>query len=142
MSWRPHPRMAETDASNPRGWGTCQRCGFIGNLADFQWNMQWRGTRLMNTNLLVCVPCLDVPQRQLGTLILPPDPPSIANARPEQYAMDEAGFIMFEANTPYPGAPADVRAEGEPIYTEDSDQENQIAIGLEPGMYYLTTPQS
>lgn len=32
---------------------------------------------------------LDVPQRQLGVLIIPPDPPPIMNARPEQYAIDE-----------------------------------------------------
>jgi hypothetical protein len=32
---------------------------------------------------------LDEPQRQLGVLILPPDPEPIMNARPEPYAMEE-----------------------------------------------------
>jgi hypothetical protein len=39
--------------------------------------------------MLVCEYCLDVPNRQLGTIILPPDPLPILNARPEQYDIDE-----------------------------------------------------
>lgn len=97
---RPHPRMAETDASNPRAWGTCMRCGFIGNLADFKWQMQWRGTSVKSTNMLVCQPCLDEPQRQLGTLILPPDPMSVMNARPEQYAIDEIWPRLLQGGQP------------------------------------------
>lgn len=139
MAWRPHPRMAETDASSPRAWGTCARCGFIGNLVNFQWQMQWRGTRLMNTNLLVCEPCVDEPQRQLGTNILPPDPVAVGNARPEQYAIDEVGYIMFEPKTPYPGGGAAARMEGEPFYTEDSDDNEQFAIVLESSSYYQIT---
>lgn len=51
--------------------------------------MAWRGTQVMNTQVLVCETCLDLLQRQLGTIILPPDPVAVKNARPEQYAIDE-----------------------------------------------------
>ena len=43
----------------------------------------------MPTNVLVLPEYLDVPQRQLGTIILSPDPLPIPNARPEQYPVDE-----------------------------------------------------
>lgn len=89
---RPHPRNAQTDPSAPRAWGTCQRCGFIWNLHTFNWQFEWRGTRLENTQVLVCDYCLDDPQRQLGTVILPPDPVGILNARPESYYTDEQTY--------------------------------------------------
>jgi hypothetical protein len=57
--------------------------------------MDWRGTSIENLRILVCETCLDVPQRQLGAIILPVDPPSIRNARPENYAIDE------ESSEPY-----------------------------------------
>jgi len=89
---RPHPRNAQTDATAPRSWGTCERCGFIWNLHAFNWQYEWRGTRLENTRHLVCDYCLDTPQRQLGTIILPPDPVGIINARPEPYYTDEQTY--------------------------------------------------
>lgn len=100
MAMRPHPKMAETDPSSPRGWGTCQRCGFIANLFKLQWQFQWRGLNLINTQLLVCEPCLDDPQRQLGTIILPPDPPSLLNARPEPYPIDEYWPRLLQGGYP------------------------------------------
>jgi hypothetical protein len=46
---------------------------------------------LFNTNLLVCPPCLDVPNEQLRTITLPPDPVAVDDARIESFATDEAG---------------------------------------------------
>lgn len=51
--------------------------------------MEWGGTQLYNKRILTHPDFLDEPQRQLGTLILPPDPPSIMNARVENYSIDE-----------------------------------------------------
>ena len=45
--------------------------------------------RLLDTNLLVLPEYLDIPQRQLGTIILSPDPVPVLNARPENYPIDE-----------------------------------------------------
>lgn len=100
MAWRPHPRMAATDPAQPRGWGTCGRCGFVGNLVNFQWQFDWRGMSLMNLQLLVCDECLDTPQRQLGTIVLPPDPPPLLDARPEPYAVDEYWPRLLQGGQP------------------------------------------
>lgn len=89
---RPHPRYAQTDPSRPSSWGTCERCGFIWQLRALSWQFEWAGLRLRNTKHLVCENCTDVPQRQLGAIILPPDPPAVLNARPEQYAIEEEVF--------------------------------------------------
>lgn len=108
---RPHPRRTSTDPSNPRAWATDDRSGFVGNHGDLCWQYDWAGMGLVNTRILVYPDQLDVPQRQLGTLILPPDPLPIMNARVEQYAIDEQpvstrgtldGRIRAVSLRPYP----------------------------------------
>ncbi len=86
---RPHPRRARTDARSPRAWGTSDRNGMIGNQENLVWQYEWGGTQLYNKKILVHPDEYDTPQRQLGTIILPPDPVSILNARPEPYYVEE-----------------------------------------------------
>lgn len=43
----------------------------------------------MNLRILVCRPCMDKPQEQLRTIILPPDPEPVQNPRQEQYTQDD-----------------------------------------------------
>jgi hypothetical protein len=93
--------MAMTDPRSPRGWATCSRCGFIGNLEKFHWQFEYRGLDLSNTQVLVCAGgCLDEPQRQLGSVILPPDPPGLLNARPEAYPADERWPRLLQSGAP------------------------------------------
>jgi len=92
--------MARTNPRWPQGWSTCQRCGFIANLVDLQWQQQWRGTQLMSINLQVCERCLDIPQRQLGAIILPPDPPPLLDALPEPYPVDEYWPRLLQGGQP------------------------------------------
>ena len=87
---RRHPRRANVDSNSPRAWGTDDRSGFVGNHEDMLWQYDWAGTKLIKKNILVFEDQLDKPQRQLGTIILPPDPAPVINARPEPYAIDEA----------------------------------------------------
>ena len=54
----------------------------------------------MSTGHLICPNCMDVPQRQLGSVILPPDPVGVLNARPENYTNDEQTFRVEEDGTP------------------------------------------
>jgi hypothetical protein len=96
---RPHPRRARTDATAPEAWATSDRSGFVGNQKDLRWQVQWAGTQLINTRVLVYEDEYDEPQRQLGTIILPPDPVSIPNARIEVYPIDELWEIMCESAT-------------------------------------------
>lgn len=93
MAWRPHGR-ASVDRRNPRAWATCDRCGFIYNQVELQFQYEWFGAKTQNTNMLVCDTCLDDLQEQLRVIILPADPVPIEDPRPERYTSD---------NNPYTG---------------------------------------
>ena len=100
MAWRPHPKHARTNPSSPRGWATDMRSGFITNLEKMQYQWDWRGLSLNNTQILSFGPYLDQPQRQLGLVILPPDPPGLLNARPEAYPSDEKWPRLLQNGAP------------------------------------------
>ena len=86
---RKHPRRAQVDRQHPQGWATSDRNGHVGNLAKMKWQFDYRGSQIINTRVLVHEDELDIPQRQLGTLVIPPDPLPLINARPENYSIDE-----------------------------------------------------
>lgn len=94
---RPHPRRARTDARSPRAWGTSDRNGMIGNQENLVWQYEWAGTQLVNKRVLVHPDEYDTPNRQLGTIILPPDPVSILNARPEPYYVEEQTMRLTQS---------------------------------------------
>lgn len=100
MAFRPHPRRAATDPSAPRAWATCDRCGFVDNLDNLSWQFGWRGMEVKNLRLLVCEDCLDELQRQLGSIVLPPDPVAVSNARPEPYPIDEIWPRLLQGGQP------------------------------------------
>lgn len=122
MAWRPHPRMARTDSAWPEAWGTCQRCGFIGNLINFKWDIQFAGPSLINKRFLVCEPCLDIPQEQLRTIILPPDPPPVFNALPEPYVVDETDWLSTGVRPDNPNTILETQ-DGELLVTQPSATE-------------------
>lgn len=100
MAWRPHPKHSRTDPTSPSGWATCDRSGFVGQSRDLVNQYDWRGLKLMPTNVRVLPQYLDKPQRQLGTIILSPDPLPLQNARPEQYPIDEVWPRLLEGGQP------------------------------------------
>lgn len=73
---------ATISMSRPRALGECDRCSEWRNLDYLFHQMQWTGNVLTDTGLLVCDDCLDVPQPQFKTPILPPDPYPRINPRP------------------------------------------------------------
>ena len=83
MAWRPHGR-AQVDRRSPHAWAVCDRCGFLYNHKDLQWQYIWAGARTANQNLLVCYKCLDDLQEQLRAIVLPADPVPIKNPRIER----------------------------------------------------------
>ncbi len=113
---RPHGH-ARVDPNNPEGFGECDRCGRWFNLVDLQFQFQWAGTHLQNLRALVCRPCLDVPQEQLRTIILPPDPPPLLNARVPNFEYEEqtvrivqnSDKLMPPSKRPWGSGPAMVR---------------------------------
>ena len=91
MAYRPHGR-AYADATSPRAWGICDRCGVLRNLSDLVFQRQYNGTQLYDTRLRVCYDrCLDIPQPQFLNPILGPDPMPVLNPRPPMYSVDEEG---------------------------------------------------
>jgi len=62
--------------------------------------MQWAGLRLISLNLQVCDTCLDRPQRQLGSIVLSPDPEPLLRALPEPYAIDEYWPRLVQGGQP------------------------------------------
>lgn len=92
---RPHGKYARVDAANPEAFAQCDRCGFWRNRGDLVWQIQWGGVNLYNQQLLVCKDrCYDTPNEQLRTIILPPDPPPIINARPPNFTYEENGPVQ------------------------------------------------
>ncbi len=92
MGWRPHPKNADVNPDYPRAWATDDRSWFVTNLHKLRWQMEWSGAQLINTRFLVGADNYDTPQEQLRTLILPPDPPPLFNARVEPYVIDETDY--------------------------------------------------
>lgn len=118
---RPHPKRTSTNPRSPRAWGTCDRSGFITNHEKLVWQFDWRGTRLENLRILVAPDMVDKPQRQLGTIILPPDPVGILNARPEQYSMEEHAHLLDQSGNQLFGM------DGNPLIG-DNDQTTPILL--------------
>jgi hypothetical protein len=88
---------ARVDARDPRAFGVCDDCGEWFNKVDLIPQMEWYGNRLMPTGFLVCWQCNDIPQDQLRTVILPPDPIPVEQPRPEFFTFDYAlqGFTQY-----------------------------------------------
>lgn len=79
---------ARLDVNNPTAQAACDRCQFLYSLDQLQRQFEWRGAALVDTGFLVCAGagtknCLDRPQEQNRTIILPPDPVPRQNPRPD-----------------------------------------------------------
>lgn len=91
---RPHGKYAAVDPNNPSAFAQCDRCCFWYNAPKLNWQNQWAGTHLYNMGLLVCPRCYDIPNEQLRTIILPPDPPPVLNARVPDFEYEESGPVQ------------------------------------------------
>ncbi len=94
---RPHGN-ARADRRNPRAWGVCDKCGFLYNKRDLQFQYIWAGPRTDNTNMLVCNTCLDDLQEQLRVIVLPADPNPVSNPRPEDYVTSNNPVASIGSN--------------------------------------------
>ena len=130
---RPHGR-ASVSSRNPQAFGICDRCGFLYNHNKLQWQFDYAGAGLINKRILVCAPCLDTPQNQLKSLVLPQDPTPIENPRVQDYYAAETTTLAVSA-----GAPTDPQT-GIPIYptvsliTEDGNTPTTQPIGVPTGL--------
>lgn len=94
---RPHGRHRTVNWRHPVAKAICDCCGFPYNLVDLSWQMEWAGRSLVNKRLLVCPTCLDEPNEQLRTIILPADPRPVRNARPENFTNIRDDYLIAEA---------------------------------------------
>lgn len=126
MAYASQSGRAKVSSSNPRAFGICDRCGFLYNHDNLQWQFDWAGASLINKRILVCNSCLDVPQEQLRAIVLPADPVPIMNPRVENYAKAETDYLttvepaLIDATTgiPTPQGDALTTVEGTNIVTQ------------------------
>jgi len=84
MSDRPKGKHVTIDINNPLALGICDYTGFVHLRKDLVKQMQWAGDSLVWTGLYVGKDYLDVPDPQLRTPHLPPDPVPVMDPRPPQ----------------------------------------------------------
>lgn len=92
--WHPTGR-ARVSARRPQALGVCDRCGFVVNHKDLRWQFEYQGMQLQNLNILVC-DCYDIPNPNLKTIVLPPDPLPVLNPRPEPYSVEVPNYRVTE----------------------------------------------
>jgi hypothetical protein len=96
--WHPTGK-AKVNARAPQAQAVCDRCYLNYSLRDLKWQFQWSGVQQQNLRLLVCQTCLDVPQPQLKTIVIPADPPALMNTRPENYDETVPNYVATESDT-------------------------------------------
>lgn len=96
MAWPNVNGRARISATRPEAKGICDRCGFMYSLADLKYQFQWGGTTLVNLKLRVCRACMDIPQEQLRSFVLPPDPIPAIDPRIEYYGIEVTSFLQSE----------------------------------------------
>lgn len=135
--WHPTGRGI-VNQKKPSALGVCDRCSFVYNLSRLNWQYQWEGVKLQNLRLLVCDTCLDRPQPQLKTIIIPPDPLPVFNPRPENYSETVPNYMATEP-------PA---FEGQDLTTEGGDniiwedETTPLPDPNNPVIYYPDTASS
>ena len=110
MAYASKAGHARTSARNPQAHAFCDRCGGRYNHVDLSWQMDWAGASIINKRILVCRTCMDLPQTQLRSIVLPADPVPIMNPRPgnnEKYAttfrsLSGSGTVDFWTGIPVP----------------------------------------
>lgn len=124
---RSHGR-ARVSSRNPQAFAICDRCGFLMNHVNLQWQYDWAGASLINKRILVCDECNDVPQTQLRAIVLPADPTPILNPRIQDYDTAESDYRITQGNTvntqtgiPVPG--------GQTRITQDSNTRVTQEVG-------------
>jgi hypothetical protein len=92
MAYASRSGRASTSSRNPQAFAVCDRCGIWYNHVALQWQYDWAGASLINKRLLVCRPCLDVPQQQLRAIVIPADPVPINQPRLQDFVNAETNY--------------------------------------------------
>ena len=114
--------QARINARHPEALGVCDRCNFTHNLVDLRWQHQWAGPQLQNLRFLVCNSCMDEPNPQLRTLLIPADPLPVLNPRPDgAVPIPYAGTSVQEVNAMFTeDGLTMITEDGQTMVTEDT----------------------
>ncbi|QPF87031.1 hypothetical protein IC762_12325 [Bradyrhizobium genosp. L] len=94
--WHPTGR-ARVSQRSPSAIGVCQRCGMWYQRNELVPQLQWQGPKLQNIEVYVCTrTCLDKPQAQLKSIIIPADPVPVWRPFPEPFAAEVPNFLGTE----------------------------------------------
>ena len=97
--WHPTGR-AKVSARSPSAIGVCQRCSMWYSRNELVPQFQWAGPKLQNLEVYVCTrTCYDVPQTQLKSILIPPDPLPVYRPFPEQFDAVVNNDIATESTT-------------------------------------------
>jgi len=92
-----YPGRASIDPGAPEAVGVCDRCGFLYSLRDLRYQPIYAGpTTLVTTRRVCTITCWDVPNEQLRTIRIPPDPMPVSDPRIENFAVDEANHLTLQ----------------------------------------------
>ncbi len=96
--WRFHGRYSP-DPYAAKGRGVCDRCQFVYELDQLQYQYDYRGDTLTNTRFRVCYVCRDKPYEGNRPVKLPPDPLPLIDPRVEPLLAEENAGTPFVAGT-------------------------------------------
>lgn len=100
----PHNRHAPTSIRQPQPTGICRRCGFLYPLSQLLPQYEWRGPSLGLVITRICIrTCLDIPNEQLRTIVIGPDPVPPMDPSPTFYSQQNLGGVagpLDDANVP------------------------------------------
>ena len=99
MSYASKLGHARVSVRNVQAAAICDRCGRVFNHVDLRWQNEWRGATLQNIRILVCQDCLDIPQENIRSIVLPADPTPIINARVQDFDLAESDYRSLSAPT-------------------------------------------
>lgn len=124
---------AKISSRDPQAAGVCDNCGFVYQLSELRWQMQWSGNKLVNLRQLVCRRCNDIPQTQLRAIVLPADPMPVLNPRVNNWVAAESNYrttsgqdtVNTTTGIPVPGSVMRI--------TENDDYRVTIQTGEPPG---------
>ena len=125
---------ARTSSRNPQAFGICDRCGFVYNHVNLQWQFDYAGAGLINKRILVCNPCYDKPQAQLRAIIVPSDPIPIQNPRVENWAEAETDNVTTTAPTVYNSTTGIPVPSTTNIITQDGNNVTMQVLGKPTGL--------
>jgi hypothetical protein len=133
MSYASQSGRARTSSRRPEAHAICDRCGFRYNHQDLAFQYEWRGATLQNIRILVCRRCLDVPQENIRSIVLPADPMPIMNPRVQDFVAASTDYRTVSDGTvidPHTGIPIPSKVL---LVTEDCQNVTTEPYGLPTG---------